>query len=235
MEAHQANMEGFEASKTVFEVRKKAIEDRINKAAKAKNDKAESLQSIVGELSEHQRGAPCAPILRRYKTNDSTIEKLGELLRENTFGLLVSWEREGREGERAFLLEGWNGNASFDTDRIGRGSIFVPNLCLSIFGGIQPDKLTGYLEQAANALANDGMLQRFQLLVYPDHRAWSGATGCQTSKPGTASSPYSKHWPGSTRQRGAHRLLMTSPSSHIFPSARRRRKSLSNGLLTCTK
>ena len=61
---------------------------------------------------------------------------------------------------------------SFDTDRIGRGSIFIPNLCVSLFGGIQPDKLIAYLEQAAHALANDGMLQRFQLLVYPDHRAW---------------------------------------------------------------
>jgi hypothetical protein len=43
---------------------------------------------------------------------------------------------------------------------------------VSIFGGIQPDKLVAYLEQASNALANDGMLQRFQLLVYPDPRRW---------------------------------------------------------------
>jgi hypothetical protein len=35
-----------------------------------------------------------------------------------------------------------------------------------------PDKLTVYLEQAAHALANDGMLQRFQVLVYPDPRRW---------------------------------------------------------------
>jgi hypothetical protein len=27
--------------------------------------------------------------LRRYKTNDSTVEKLGELLRENPVGLLI--------------------------------------------------------------------------------------------------------------------------------------------------
>ena len=93
-------------------------------------------------------------------------------MRDELVGLIASWDKEGREGERAFYLEAWNGNASFDTDRIGRGSIFIPNLCVSIFGGIQPDKLTGYLEQAANALANDGMLQRFQLLVFPDHRAW---------------------------------------------------------------
>ncbi len=78
----------------------------------------------------------------------------------------------GIRGDRSFYLEAWNGNSSFDTDRIGRGSIFIPNLCVSIFGGIQPDKLTLYLEQSANALANDGMLQRFQVLLYPDHRSW---------------------------------------------------------------
>jgi hypothetical protein len=43
---------------------------------------------------------------------------------------------------------------------------------VSIFGGIQPDKLTVYLEQAAHALANDGMLQRFQVLVYPNPCLW---------------------------------------------------------------
>ena len=94
------------------------------------------------------------------------------MLRDELVGLIATWEREGREGERAFFLEGWNGNQSFDTDRIGRGHIAIPNLCVSIFGGIQPDKLTVYLEQAAHALANDGMLQRFQVLVYPDPRRW---------------------------------------------------------------
>lgn len=180
MEAHQAELEAFDADKTVFEAKKDAIEARIKAAAK--DAKKGDLDSIAQELMDHRQQAPGAPVLRRYKSNDTTVEKLGELLRENQAGLLVlrdelvgliaSWEREGREGERAFYLEAWNGNTSFDTDRIGRGSIFIPNLCVSIFGGIQPDKLTGYLEQAANALANDGMLQRFQLLVFPDHRDW---------------------------------------------------------------
>ncbi len=180
MEAYQADMETFESAKVVFEAKKEAIEGRIKTAAK--DAKKGNVESVAKELQAHRQEAPQSPILRRYKTNDTTIEKLGELLRENPTGLLVlrdelvglvaSWEREGREGERAFFLEAWNGNASFDTDRIGRGSIFIPNLCVSIFGGIQPDKLIAYLEQAAHALANDGMLQRFQLLVYPDHRAW---------------------------------------------------------------
>ena len=180
MEAYQLEAEGFDADMTVFEAKKEAIESRIKAAAK--DTKKGDLDGIARELQNHRQQAPRPPILRRYKSNDTTVEKLGELLRENPSGLLVmrdelvgliaSWEREGREGERAFYLEAWNGNASFDTDRIGRGSIFIPNLCVSIFGGIQPDKLTGYLEQAAHALANDGMLQRFQVLVFPDHRSW---------------------------------------------------------------
>ena len=182
MEAHRADLEAFEADNTVFEAKRDAIESRIKMAAKAKEGKGEDLDSIAKELQELRQQTPDAPTLRRYKSNDTTVEKLGELLRENPAGLLVlrdelvgliaSWDKEGREGERAFYLEAWNGNASFDTDRIGRGSIFIPNLCVSIFGGIQPDKLVSYLEQAAHALANDGMLQRFQLLVYPEHRTW---------------------------------------------------------------
>jgi hypothetical protein len=182
MEAQRADLEAFQTEKTIFEARQDAIEARIKAAAKAKDGKGESLDNLAEELQAHAHQAPPTPTLRRYKSNDTTIEKLGELLRENPAGLLVvrdelvgliaTWDREGREGERAFYLEAWNGNTSFDTDRIGRGSIFIENLCASILGGIQPDKLIGYLEQTQNALANDGMLQRFQLLVYPDHRIW---------------------------------------------------------------
>jgi hypothetical protein len=179
LEAHTAAQADYETEKVVFDAHQDAIEARIKEAAKkGKGDPA----SIAKELRTHGEQAPEAPTLRRYKTNDSTVEKLGELLRENPAGLLVlrdelvgliaTWDREGREGERAFFLEAWNGNQSFDTDRIGRGHISIPNLCVSIFGGIQPDKLTIYLEQAAHALANDGMLQRFQVLVYPDPRVW---------------------------------------------------------------
>ena len=179
-EDHQATLEDYETEKVVFDAQRDAIEGRIKEAAK-KPSKGDPTK-IAKELRVHGAQAPETPTLRRYKTNDSTVEKLGELLRENPAGLLVlrdelvgliaTWEREGREGERAFFLESWNGNQGFDTDRIGRGHIAIPNLCVSIFGGIQPDKLTVYLEQAAHALANDGMLQRFQVLVYPDPRRW---------------------------------------------------------------
>jgi hypothetical protein len=180
LEAYQAALANYETSEVVFSAQKDAIERRIKEATKkpSKDDPA----SIAKEPRTHTDEAPQAPTLRRYKTNDGTAEKLGELLRENPaglpvlrdglVGLIATWEREGREGERAFFLEAWNGNQSFHTGRIGRGHISSPNLCASIFGGIQSDKLTVYLEQAAHALANDGMLQRFQVLVYPDPRRW---------------------------------------------------------------
>lgn len=183
LEAYEAENAAFEAQKMVYEAQDDALAARIKSTAKSnKSNNSAPLESIAKELLEHRQQAPQAPTARRYKTNDSTVEKLGELLRDNPAGLMVmrdelvgliaSWSKEGREGERAFYLEAWNGNASFATDRIARGSILIPNLCLSVFGGIQPDVLTRYLEQASNALANDGMLQRFQLLVYPDQREW---------------------------------------------------------------
>jgi hypothetical protein len=177
--------EEYESEKIVFDAERLAIQDSIKQAAKKNSNKKNiiDLDEKAKELKSHQKLAPTAPIPKRYKSNDTTVEKLGELLRDNPGGLLLlrdelvglisSWDKAGREGDRAFYLEGWNGNSSFDTDRIGRGHIFVQNLCISLFGGIQPDKLTAYLEQSANALGNDGMLQRFQLLVYPDHKPWA--------------------------------------------------------------
>jgi hypothetical protein len=54
-------------------------------------------------------------------------------------------------------------------DRIGRGSIDVDACCVSILGGIQPSRLRSYLADALHdGPLNDGLLQRFQVLVHPD-------------------------------------------------------------------
>ena len=87
LEAHRAALADYETDKVVFEAHKDAIEGRIKEAAKmpSKGDPA----SIAKGTADTRRAAPEAPTLRRYKTNDSTVEKLGELLRENPAGLLV--------------------------------------------------------------------------------------------------------------------------------------------------
>ena len=154
-----------------------------NKLKTAANDRSKGdPKMIAGEFQALLDQAPKKPMLRRFKMNDPTVESLGELLRDNPRGLLVfrdeivgllaSWEKDGREGDRAFYLEAYNGNASFDVDRIGRGHVHIPNLCASLFGGIQPDKLAGYLRMTTRLLDNDGLFQRFQLLVFPDPQVW---------------------------------------------------------------
>jgi len=119
------------------------------------------------------------PALRRLITSDATFESLHHVLSVNPAGLFVlrdeltGWlagmERQGREQERAFFLECWNGDAAFTIDRIGRGTVNVPHACISLFGGIQPARLRDYLADALrDGPSNDGLVQRFQLLVWPD-------------------------------------------------------------------
>ena len=176
---HDANSD-YEQDMACFTIRKLEYEHELKqlKADKA----AEKLGISAAEVQQRMRtlvaNPPKEPRLRRYKSNDATIEMAAELIRDNPRGMLLirdeltgllnNCNRQGHEGDRAFYLEGWNGKHSFMTDRIGRGSILVPNLCLSIFGGIQPAKLQEYIWGAVAGHDNDGLLQRFQLMVYPD-------------------------------------------------------------------
>jgi putative DNA primase/helicase len=116
---------------------------------------------------------------RRYIVNDTTFQKLGDVLSNNPHGVLVfqdelsglleSVSSPGQEGARAFYLTAWNGRQSYTFDRIGRGTILIPRLCLSVLGGFQPAKLKQHLGSAViGGKHDDGMAQRFQLLVYPD-------------------------------------------------------------------
>jgi len=111
--------------------------------------------------------------------NDSTVEKLGEILNENLngvliyrdelIGLLKSLDKEGQEGARAFYLEAWDGRGRFTYDRIGRGTIDIEAAIFSVLGSIQPGPLKAYIRGAVDGGAwADGLMQRFQLAVWPD-------------------------------------------------------------------
>ena len=169
----------FTAETAAFEAHLAAVKASMKKAASGKGDPLK-MNTAMADLQELQ--APEEPKERRFKSNDSTVEKLGDLLvhnpqgllvyRDELIGLLSSWEKEGKEGDKAFYLEGWNGTASFNIDRIGRCSLHIKNLCISVFGGIQPELLERYLAGMANSLDNDGRIQRFQVMVYPDAVDW---------------------------------------------------------------
>lgn len=171
-EAYQAALIDYEAEKEADNLHRKAMEGELKK--KAKSDKGAAKRMLL-EMGADETPPPTRI---RYMVNDTTIEKLGELLKQNPSGLLLfrdeltgwltSLEKEGREQDRAFFLESWNGTGSFTWDRIGRGTIHVPSVCLSVLGGIQPAKISPYLRSMSSGTGDDGLLQRFQLLVWPD-------------------------------------------------------------------
>ena len=128
---------------------------------------------------------PDAPKRTRYLLHDTTVEKIGEILAANPRGVLIfrdeltgflrSLDKQGQEGARAFFLEAWNGSGDFSYDRIGRGTVDIDAACVSILGCIQPGPIGEYLRGIAKGGgSDDGLIQRFQLLVYPDHpKPWS--------------------------------------------------------------
>ena len=171
--------EDYQASLMVAGEAERVAKESIRKLLKdGKNtEAAERAQAAMREGSEE-------PACRRYVVNDSTVEKLGEILNENPFGVLLfrdelngffrSLERQGHEADRAFYLECWNGDGSFTYDRIGRGTLHIGGACLSILGSIQPGPLAG-LVRGLRGSGDDGLLQRFQLAVWPNPRT-SGKT-----------------------------------------------------------
>ena len=160
----------------------KKIDKKIEKLRAQKNgskDKEIAQLEKDRELVEKDLAKLKKAVCRRYIVNDGTVEKISELAKDNPIGILVnrdelsglisSMNKSGREGSKEFYLEAWNGNGSFTSDTIGRGTVHVPLLCLSVFGGIQPQKLEKLiLDPLRKGHGDDGFLQRFQLLVWPD-------------------------------------------------------------------
>lgn len=168
-------MRDFETTQTVIALSKtKAEKDASKYVSKGDVDSAKRVLMAADVEGDAK------PVLRRYKVNDSSVEKLGEILIDNPFGTLVyrdelsgllrSMDKEGQEGARSFYLQGYDGNQDYTFDRIIRGgNLRIPAVCVSMLGGIQPSKLRGYIRDAIHGgTGDDGLLQRFGLLVQPD-------------------------------------------------------------------
>jgi putative DNA primase/helicase len=170
----QQEEEAYELEKERADLRKQAWKEKTKESYKRKAPEP---------TPPEQPRKP--PLQKRLVLTDATFEKLHEILAENPAGVLVlrdeltGWlatlEKPGREGERAFYLQAWNGDTGYSMDRIGRGSIYVPAVCVSLLGNIQPARLRWYLSDAvAGGPNDDGLFQRFQILVWPDPpRDWT--------------------------------------------------------------
>jgi len=168
---YEAAIKTYAFSQMVAEQKRKVIQEDIKRAIKAGEDPS--------RLEAEMRELPEPPTHRRYVLNDVTVEKLGEILNENPNGVLVNRDelagllnqmaKEGHECDRAFYLEAWNGDKPFTYDRIGRGTKHIESTCVSVFGTIQPGPLLERIRASARDGGEaDGLVQRFQVLVWPD-------------------------------------------------------------------
>ena len=101
----------------VARLKAEAAREALKKSLKKENASPEEIATQAQLATSTDNIAE--PTCRRYIVNDTTVEKLGELLRDNPWGLLefrdelTGWlrclDKPGHEGDRAFYLESWNG------------------------------------------------------------------------------------------------------------------------------
>ena len=175
-ELHQASLREHGVSAKLDGMAEKATELKAQKLlTQGKREEARRIMiEVAGAVTNK------LPALRRFKVTDASVEALGEILIENPWGVLAyrdelngllrSLDKEGQEGARAFYLQGYDGNQGYTFDRIIRGrNLHIPAVCIGMLGGIQPGKLQAYIHDAVSCgTGDDGLLQRFGLLVWPD-------------------------------------------------------------------
>ncbi len=169
----------FEVDSQSFTIEMEAYKLRKQQAqqkAKAAIDRGDDIKHLL------QVDEPNAPKARRFIVNDCTYEALGEILADNPNGVLASrdelisllktLDREEYAAARGFFLTAWNGTSGYTFDQIIRGRTHIEAACVSLLGSTQPGRLAEYIRRAVSGGASDdGLIQRFGLLVWPDQSA----------------------------------------------------------------
>lgn len=146
---------------------------------RGKNGRGQPPGVLATNLAAVMQQRPAQPVHMRYVVNDVTVEKLGEILADNPNGVLMFRdelkgflaELDGEENatKRAFALQAWSGDGGYNFDRIGRGHVRIQRAILSVLGTTQPGVIEAYLDAAMRGgIGDDGLIQRFQLAVYPE-------------------------------------------------------------------
>ena len=168
----EAALQEWELDSKVAEL---ASADREKNAKKAiGTDKAKAKEL----LRPDQVGQP-EPTKREFIVNDATVEAFQEVLavnpwgtlayRDEIYGLLTGLDKPGQEGSRSFYLTGYDGDKGHTTLRVIRGETYIKRVCIAMLGGIQPSRIRTYVRGAVEGgAADDGLLQRFGLAVWPD-------------------------------------------------------------------
>jgi putative DNA primase/helicase len=158
-----------------YELRTEALQAQRREVTAKASRLGTSTDNLIDELRQ-MRAEP--PTRTRYVVADPTVEKLGIILNENPAGVLLfrdelvgflaTMDRAGHENDRSFYLQAWNGTSRYTYDRVGRGTLDIEAACVSILGATTPGPVQAYLREAFSGMRDDGLIQRFQVSVYPD-------------------------------------------------------------------
>jgi len=163
-------MKSYIGKKEDFDARRKAL--KKNHDAELKKDPTTELS----EIPEMLRDAPKKPIPRRKVVNDTTLEKLCDLMvdsegltlyRDELSSFMLNMNRYHTGSDRQFFLECYSGG-SHCVDRVGRGEQYVSDLFLNIVGGIQPQVAKEIF--SVDDGVDDGFFERFGLIAYPERK-----------------------------------------------------------------
>jgi Protein of unknown function (DUF3987) len=128
-----------------------------------------SKKAFFDALAKDDQKTAHKPAPVRLILSDTSVEAAQEVYKTSTEGVLglydelSGWfgamDRYAQSGhamaDRSFWLQTYNGG-SYIYDRIGRGSADLPNISMTLLGGIQPD----LMRKVANACFDDGLIQR---------------------------------------------------------------------------
>lgn len=165
---HDAALKDYEREAELIKIRREEAAKAARKAIKG------GVPPVVDDAAE-----PEEPRAKRYLVIDASYEALGAAMADNPQGvlafrdelisLLKTLDREEFCAARGFFLTAWNGTSGYTFDRIIRGLTYIDAACLSLVGSTQPGRLAEYIRRAnAGGAGDDGLLQRFGMLVWPD-------------------------------------------------------------------
>ena len=107
--------------------------------------------------------------MRRWAKSSPTIQTACSRSAMNSFLCSRRWTARNMARRAGFFLTAWNGTRGYTFDRIMRGKTHIEAACLSLLGSTQPGRLAEYVRRAvAGGAGDDGLIQRFGFLVWPD-------------------------------------------------------------------
>jgi hypothetical protein len=144
-------------------------------------------RSFYEKLPKEEKTLTDPPKQVRSILQDVTIEAAQDILKDSPDGVLCYQDElsgwfgamdkysagRGSAKDRAFWLEAFNGG-EYSVQRVGRGSVYIENLSISLIGGIQPEPI----RRIADDSVDDGLLQRLlPVTLRPAVAGWSRRAG----------------------------------------------------------